>query len=202
MLFRSWVACSRESTFVLRRASSGGAEFSATPRDATPRWANVRPPATAPLSNPRNVEPIVPAPARGDDAPRREQGVAPEPIDPAPDRDPTATTLPVTSLTEVISTANALANQRRYNEAIAACEAYQAGDSPDAELYFMMGMIHQTNGSHDRAEDCFHRALYLDSGHEEAMLALSLLAEGRGEPELAEHYRQSARRILERKAST
>jgi hypothetical protein len=63
-------------------------------------------------------------------------------------------------------------------------------------------MIHQTNGRLDLAEDCFHKTLYLDGAHADALLALSLLAENRGQPDHAEQYRQSARRVLERRGPT
>ena len=63
----------------------------------------------------------------------------------------------------------------------------------------MAGMIHQTSGNLDGAEDCFHKTLYLDGTHEDALLALSLLAESRGQEEQAEQYRRSARRVVERK---
>ncbi|NDC54499.1 MAG: hypothetical protein EBZ74_09485 [Planctomycetia bacterium] len=62
-----------------------------------------------------------------------------------------------------------------------------------------MGILHQSAGDPDRAEGCFHKTLYLDATHDEAALALALLAAQRGDTAMAEHYRQSAARILARK---
>jgi chemotaxis protein methyltransferase WspC len=62
-------------------------------------------------------------------------------------------------------------------------------------------MLHQSAGDADRAEACFHKTLYLDPGHEEALLSLALLASQRGDRRMAETYRQSAARALARKAS-
>ena len=44
-----------------------------------------------------------------------------------------------------------------------------------------MGMICQATGDRRRAEECFHKTVYLDPEHDEALLALSLLAERRGD---------------------
>ena len=44
-----------------------------------------------------------------------------------------------------------------------------------------MGMICQAAGNRVRAEDCFHKTVYLDPMHDEALLALALLAERRGD---------------------
>jgi chemotaxis protein methyltransferase WspC len=64
-----------------------------------------------------------------------------------------------------------------------------------------MGMIHQAAGDLDRAEACFHKTLYLDAAHDEALLALALLATQRGDTRMADTYRQSAARALARKAA-
>jgi chemotaxis protein methyltransferase WspC len=44
-----------------------------------------------------------------------------------------------------------------------------------------------------------HKTLYLDAAHEEALLALALLAAQRGDTAMAAKYRQSAARVLARK---
>lgn len=202
ILGSSWTAWSPDSTFVLRRSSAAvtapgmPAARGGRPRSAEP---GPEPSPTGPLERATGIPTPLPIAE-----PHRLDSV---PIDSGSDdarcpaqRSP-AEMPAMTTLDGVMSAANALANERRFNEAIAVCEAYQATTRPDPELFFMMGMIHQTNGSHQRAEECFQRVLYLDAGHEEALLALSLLADERGARDLAEQYRQSARRALERKAS-
>jgi chemotaxis protein methyltransferase WspC len=57
-----------------------------------------------------------------------------------------------------------------------------------------MGMICQAAGDRRRAEDCFLKTVYLDANHDEALLALALLAERRGDRAAAAGFRRRARR--------
>jgi len=102
----------------------------------------------------------------------------------------------------VLEQAGSLANERRHLDALELCERHRPLLAPSPELFFLMGMLHQSLGDADRAEGCFHKTLYLDSGHEEALLALALLAQQRGDTRMAETYRQSAARVVARKASS
>jgi chemotaxis protein methyltransferase WspC len=56
-------------------------------------------------------------------------------------------------------------------------------------------MIYQSQGDRPRAEACFHKTVYLDPNHDDALLALALSAERRGEHKVAEGYRRRAARI-------
>ena len=105
------------------------------------------------------------------------------------------------SLDEVLREAGTLANARRFAAALAVCEAHARSAGPAPELFFLMGMVHQSAGDPDRAEGCFHKTLYLDASHDEALLALALLAGQRGDAVMAEHYRRSAARIHDRKGT-
>ena len=89
-----------------------------------------------------------------------------------------------------------LANQGRFNEAITACEHHLRlkGFSPAA--YYLMGMILQAVGNRARAEECFHKTVYLDPLHDEALLALALLAERRGDHDVAGSFRRRAERSV------
>ena len=89
-----------------------------------------------------------------------------------------------------------LANQGRFNDAVAACERHLRlkGFSPPA--YYLMGMIFQAAGNRPRAEECFHKAVYLDPMHDEALLALALLAERRGDHDAAIGFRRRAERSM------
>ena len=49
-------------------------------------------------------------------------------------------------------------------------------------------------GKGQRAEECFHKAVYLDPGHDEALLALALIAERRGDAAAAAGFRRRAKR--------
>jgi chemotaxis protein methyltransferase WspC len=105
-------------------------------------------------------------------------------------------------LAGVLREAGDLANAARHAEAIALCERARQGLAPSPELFFLMGMIHQAAGDLDRAEACLHKTLYLDASHDEALLALALLATQRGDERMAETYRQSAARALARRPSS
>ncbi len=106
---------------------------------------------------------------------------------------------PPASVEDVLAEAGRLANAGRLADAIAHCERHRGALPPSPELFFLMGMLHQSAGDADRAEGCFHKTLYLDSGHEESLLALALLARQRGDTSMAEKYRQSAARAMGRK---
>jgi chemotaxis protein methyltransferase WspC len=103
-------------------------------------------------------------------------------------------------LAETLQRAGELANASRHADAIAACEAHARHLGPSPELFFMLGSLHQAHGDLDRAEGYFHKTLYLDPTHEEAALALALVAGCRGDERMAESYRESASRIFSRKA--
>jgi chemotaxis protein methyltransferase WspC len=146
---------------------------------------------------------------RGIHAPARQPGVSPRPARPARPRPavagprsparPAAPAPPPVELEEVLAEAGRLANDGRLAEAIAVCERHRPALPPSPELFFLLGMLHQSAGDGDRAEGCFHKTLYLDAGHEEALLALALLARQRGDLPMAEQYRQSAARAAARK---
>jgi len=110
-----------------------------------------------------------------------------------------AAEVPARQLDDVLREAGALANARRFTEAIDLCETWIRSSGPAPELFFLMGTVHQSAGDADRAEGCFHKTLYLDASHDEALLALALLAGRRGDSLMAEHYRRSAARIHGRK---
>jgi chemotaxis protein methyltransferase WspC len=103
------------------------------------------------------------------------------------------------SLESILAEADRLANAGQLAEALAWCELHRPLLPPSPQLFFLMGMLHQSAGDFDRAEGCFHKTLYLDASHEEALLALALLARQRGDMTMAEQYRQSAARAMSRK---
>ena len=106
--------------------------------------------------------------------------------------------MPETVISEpsLLEQAAELANQGRFDEGITACERHLRikGFSPAA--YHLMGMIFQAAGKHSRAEECFHKAVYLDPSHDEALLALALLAERRGDHDSAISFRRRAGRSM------
>ena len=89
-----------------------------------------------------------------------------------------------------------LANRGHFTEAIAACEQHLRQKGLAAPTYFLLGMICQAAGNRRRAEECFHKTVYLDPRHDEALLALALLAERRGDHDAAAGYRRRAERTV------
>lgn len=87
-----------------------------------------------------------------------------------------------------------LADLGRNREAAAICESLIRAEGPSAAALFLMGVIAQAENRHDQAESCFEKAVYLDPRHDEALLALSLLARRRGDEAAASNYlRRSGR---------
>jgi chemotaxis protein methyltransferase WspC len=147
-------------------------------------------PRTAPASpgRPRRPAPPPPRPREPRPAPAVPREQAPEALG--------------IDLEEVLAEAGRLANAGRLAEAIDYCETRRTSLPPSPELFFLMGMLHQSAGDTDRAEGCFHKTLYLDADHEEAHLALALAARRRGDRAMAEKYRQSAARAAARKGAS
>ena len=103
--------------------------------------------------------------------------------------------IPAGERVSLLSQAAELGNQGRYSEAIGACKRDLQLRGPTASTYYLMGMIYQAQGDRRQAEACFHKTVYLDANHEDALLALALLAERRGEHKVAENFRRRAARI-------
>jgi chemotaxis protein methyltransferase WspC len=120
--------------------------------------------------------------------------------------DPCLVTLPASGETDqgisssgesdssLLAKAAELANRGHFDSAIAECERHLRRTGLSASAYFLMGMIHQAAGNGGRAEECFHKVIYLEPGHGEALLALALAAERRGDHGAAAGFRRRASR--------
>lgn len=95
---------------------------------------------------------------------------------------------------DLLDEASSLANERRFDEAIALCERQIRTKGPSAVGYYALGMILQAAGDPRRAEQALERSVYLDGKHEDALLALALLARRRGDEATARRYQQRAAR--------
>jgi chemotaxis protein methyltransferase WspC len=199
ILRERWIAEAPGSTFTLRRITDSDPKPWSAPVTKSPRQRSeagatlpVRsgsrsptPPASPPVlhSLPPRPAAIPPAPKRPVSEPALEVAPSPRPLQ------------------IVLEQVNALANQRRFSEAIALCKTQQSLIGPAAELFFLEGIVHQSCGTMALAEECFHKTLSLDASHEEALLALSLVADHMGDADLAEQFRRSARRVHERRVT-
>lgn len=186
----AWQPAGAASVFALHRGPDRGP--TTAQRNLAPLvGANLSPLVSA------NTAPLVgatPAPQTG------MHSAAPIPSPPPqPAGGATPAAVDADDLTTVLRRAGDLANAGRHAEAIACCEQARGLFPPSAELFFLLGMLHQAVGDLDRAEACLHKTLYLDGTHDEALLALALIATRRGDLRMAETYRQSAARVLARK---
>jgi chemotaxis protein methyltransferase WspC len=94
--------------------------------------------------------------------------------------------------------AQALGESGRVAEAIGCCRRAVA-TAPTASGFFLLAMLERRAGAVEQAEGCLHKALYLDPDRADALLALALIADERGERTMADRYRHSAARVLVRK---
>ena len=102
---------------------------------------------------------------------------------------------------EAIRQASALADGGRYAEATRLVTDLTARGPLDASAHFLLGIIHQAAGDRAKAEAELAKAIYLDPDHDEALLALALLARRKGDVATEAMFRRRADRVLARKGS-
>jgi chemotaxis protein methyltransferase WspC len=95
-----------------------------------------------------------------------------------------------------------LANAKRLAEAVELCERSIRQSGPKPEAYHLLGIIHQSAGALEQAESALGKAVYLDPRHDEALLALSILADRRGRGREADSYRRRAERARRAKETS
>ena len=69
-------------------------------------------------------------------------------------------------------------------------------------VFFLRGLVRQAGGQLAEAEADFRKTIYLEPGHEEALLALALIAQRRGDPDTAAAYRRRADRARAKKGTS
>ena len=112
---------------------------------------------------------------------------------------PLTTDIATEPLSTLLEEAAALADQGKTQEAAECCERHLREAGPNASGYFLLGMIRQASGASGEAEGLFQKTVYLDPQHDEALLALALMADRRGDRTAAEGYRRRAERVLRRR---
>jgi chemotaxis protein methyltransferase WspC len=104
------------------------------------------------------------------------------------------------SSASILDRGSALADLGRYDEATALVEGSIRDGGSSAGAFFLLGLIAQAAGDRERAEAHFIKAIYLDAQHDEALMALALLAGRKGDIAAEAAYRRRAQRVLARKA--
>jgi len=181
---RAFVPAAGAGTFAFRRRREGEAARPGPPAPALPAPRPAKRPRLAP---PAPLAALGPAPAPAPTPP----APAPPPPDPAP-----ATAAPGEDARPWIERAMEHANAGRHGRALACCEEAIRREGPSAAAYFLMAGIHQAAGRRAEAEAGYHKAIYLDPAHDEALLALALIAERRGDRDAAAGFRRRAERAL------
>ncbi len=181
-----FVAVVEPGCFAYRRVAG------AADRPAAPDWP---PPLSfAPALPMPPPAPMLPEPSTFASLPGPTPGHAPDPAAAGSPR-------PASAVPSLLDQAAELANRGRHAEAIEACEGHLRQKGPGASAYYLMGMISQSAGDRRRAEECFHKTIYLDPRHADALLALALLAERRGDRDAAQGFRRRARRQADAETS-
>lgn len=85
-----------------------------------------------------------------------------------------------TGLTD-LELARQFANVGKIDTAIAHCNAHLQHDRTNAEVYTLLGTLHQVKAEITHAERYFQKALYLNPNHYDALVSLALIKEGRGD---------------------
>lgn len=89
----------------------------------------------------------------------------------------------------------------RLAEAASECEIILQENPQSAEAYYLLGLISHLEGNGGVAESFLKKAMYLDPNHHGALGLSALLAENRGDAEIAQTLRRREQRVLKRKSS-
>ena len=178
-----------------------------------PTGADVEAPANA-ISSPSRPEPtpkrrkfwgfplrlseLTPAQPKRNE-PKSAQVSPPQPLKTQPDQVVLTQRLPPEKAKDL---ALALADQGRYDEARRLVLEQIKDAALDASTHFLLGIIHQAAGDRVNSEAELAKAIYLDPEHDEALLALALLARRKGDMASEALYRRRADRVLARKGRT
>lgn len=98
---------------------------------------------------------------------------------------------------EKLDEARRLADQGEADRALTICEHHLALYGPSAAAFFLLGVIHDSQGRFTQAMEHLRKALYLEPRHYETLTLLALLAERAGDETGARNYRRRARKIEE-----
>lgn len=99
---------------------------------------------------------------------------------------------------QLLSQAGELADSGQLDQATELCLEYLKKNKDSAEAYFILGLVQHAKGADKKAEKHFHKVIYLNPNHYEALVYMSLILDNQGEAAKAELYRERAARVLAR----
>ena len=94
------------------------------------------------------------------------------------------------------------ADQGKLADAAALCERSLREQGASAQVYYLLGLVHDAGSEAENARECFNKAVYLEPNHYDALVQLALLAERQGEARNAALLRQRAQRAAQRRGKT
>jgi chemotaxis protein methyltransferase WspC len=155
--------------FLYHRAPAAAGPARVEEKPLAPRWAGPAKPQAMPAAGPR----------------LRLSGRAPEAVAAPPPPPPESP----------LDRARRLADAGALTEALAECQAELARGAPSAELFSLLGLVHQARQERAEAERCYLKALYLQPDHRDALLHLMLLYREDGDQARAELLRRRLARV-------
>ena len=93
-----------------------------------------------------------------------------------------------------LADAQAAADRGELHAALEIADRLHAGGDRGTGLFLLLGTVNLALGRDGRAEEWLRQVVYLEPGNVEALIQLGVLAERRGDRELAARYRQRAAR--------
>jgi len=130
------------------------------------------------MHTPQPAPPAVVAPSPAPPATRRKR-VQPVACPPADAPEPMS-----------LETIEAMADAGELTGAESACQEWTQRSPADVAGWLLLGVIRHAMQQHEAAEQCFHRVLYLDANHADALHWLAMLAEQRGDVTASQRYEQ------------
>ena len=94
-----------------------------------------------------------------------------------------------------------LSNRHEHDRAVRLCQQALHKHGPEPRAFVLLGMIELARGQTEQAETNLLKAIYLDNHHEEALLALALICERRGDADAALRYHRRAERARRAKGT-
>jgi chemotaxis protein methyltransferase WspC len=91
--------------------------------------------------------------------------------------------------------ARQLADQGKLAQALDLCEQGLRESPRSAQVFYLLGLLHDAAARPQRAAENYRKAVYLDPTHEEALLHLATLLKGEGDVEGAARLFDRARRL-------
>jgi chemotaxis protein methyltransferase WspC len=95
----------------------------------------------------------------------------------------------------VLKKIRGMADEGRLDEASTLCEKYLESETSNADAYYLLGLIRGAEARDAEASNLFRKAVYLNPGHYNALIQLSVLAESQGNLAAAAVYRARASRL-------